>query len=292
MSRRQGGVLGWALLGSLLAHGVAILALPQKARSEPRGEPLAEPVTVEIWAKALPDRAGDGSRGLSESTTGRVIPHSEVARAGRPMWILGIAPPEPASPKASAPAAKGPAVKASAASASDTRTSDASASGAGTSDASASGTSDSPAGALEQGARGTAEVSPSGRSSPAALGDAAGAAVGGSSGSLPAGTRADSPEAGAGLAEKTSSANAAALHRRLEASARACYPPAARAFRLRGSAPVRFCLDGKGGVETVSLLGSTGSPLLDRAVKDCVLPGALPLPGTGCYAVTVNFTDR
>jgi len=82
-----------------------------------------------------------------------------------------------------------------------------------------------------------------------------------------------------------------ALHQRLAAAAKACYPRAARAFRLRGAAPLRFCLDGKGSAGPVSLLGTTGSPLLDRAAKDCVVPGALPLPGTGCYTVTVEFTD-
>jgi hypothetical protein len=32
----------------------------------------------------------------------------------------------------------------------------------------------------------------------------------------------------------------------------------------------------------VRLLGTTGSTLLDRAAKDCVVPGALPLPRTRC----------
>jgi outer membrane biosynthesis protein TonB len=107
-----------------------------------------------------------------------------------------------------------------------------------------------------------------------------GGAAGKGEAATPAGAADGSPDPGL-LAE---------LHRRLSVAARRCYPAAARAFRLRGSSPVRFCLDGKGNAGAVSLLGTTGSPLLDRAAEDCVIPGALPLPGTGCYTVRIDFT--
>jgi len=57
--------------------------------------------------------------------------------------------------------------------------------------------------------------------------------------------------------------------------------------------PLRFCLDAAGRPSEVGLLGTTGSEQLDRAARDCVIPGALPLPPVpGCYTVEVRFPSR
>ena len=81
-----------------------------------------------------------------------------------------------------------------------------------------------------------------------------------------------------------------ALHNRLSAAARSCYPPAAKRFRLQGIVPVHFCIDGRGSLTRVDRQRSSGSTLLDRAALECVLPGAAPLPGpAGCYDVSVEF---
>jgi outer membrane biosynthesis protein TonB len=89
----------------------------------------------------------------------------------------------------------------------------------------------------------------------------------------------------------------AELGRRLARSAARCTP--SEASRLgwskdRGLAvPVHFCLDAKGRPSDVGLQGSTGSELLDRAARDCVVPGAVPLPpAPGCYTVPVLFPVR
>lgn len=80
------------------------------------------------------------------------------------------------------------------------------------------------------------------------------------------------------------------LHRKLEESARRCYPAAARRYRLEGSVGLSFCLDGAGAASSFALEGSTGSPILDRAARECVLAGAQPLPApAGCYRVPVRF---
>jgi TonB family protein len=82
----------------------------------------------------------------------------------------------------------------------------------------------------------------------------------------------------------------AALHQRLAAAALRCYPEAARRFRTRGEVVVSFCLDPAGHARQVTPVASSGSALLDRAATDCVLPGALPMPGAaGCYRVPVVF---
>ncbi|MCI0573238.1 MAG: energy transducer TonB [Myxococcaceae bacterium] len=82
----------------------------------------------------------------------------------------------------------------------------------------------------------------------------------------------------------------AALIARLEEAARRCYPPAARRFRLRGEATVRFCATPEGTAAQVALVRATGAPLLDSAAVGCVVPGAEPLPVTqGCYRVPVRF---
>lgn len=82
----------------------------------------------------------------------------------------------------------------------------------------------------------------------------------------------------------------AALHARLSTSARRCYPAAARRFRLEGVVPVAFCLDPGGALRSVELRGSTGASVLDRAARECVVQGALPLEGAGsCFLVDVRF---
>lgn len=98
----------------------------------------------------------------------------------------------------------------------------------------------------------------------------------------------------AGALEDTSARERqlAQLHERLEASARRCYPSAARRFRLQGKAQVSFCLDGAGRLAKLSLIGSTGHALLDSAARDCVVPGALPLQlAAECFSVPVRFGD-
>ena len=111
---------------------------------------------------------------------------------------------------------------------------------------------------------------------------AAGPAVGAGSG----------PEGPKG--EKTGSGGTdprlAELHRRLAEAAARCYPPSAQRLRLRGEVPLRFCLDAHGGASGLSLLGTTGSALLDRSALECVVPGAEPLPPlAGCFQVAVRF---
>jgi len=87
----------------------------------------------------------------------------------------------------------------------------------------------------------------------------------------------------------------AALSQRLAWSAARCAP--AEVVRTGRHAipgvPLHFCLDGAGRPSDVGLLGTTGSEVLDRAARDCVVPGALPLPPVpGCYTVEVRFPTR
>ena len=83
----------------------------------------------------------------------------------------------------------------------------------------------------------------------------------------------------------------AELSERLAWSARRCAPPSSvRLTRRPVPVPLRFCLDGAGRPSEVGLLGTTGSDQLDRAARDCVVPGAAPLPpAPGCYTVEVRF---
>lgn len=86
--------------------------------------------------------------------------------------------------------------------------------------------------------------------------------------------------------------DATALHARLAASAKRCYPAAARRFQLTGEAQVEFCLDDKGALSSTKLARSAGQGLLDDAARDCVVAGALPFPAEafgGCYSVPVRF---
>lgn len=85
------------------------------------------------------------------------------------------------------------------------------------------------------------------------------------------------------------------LSQRLAWSAERCAPPSL--VRLARHAvpgvPLYFCLDAAGQPSKVGLLGTTGSEQLDRAARDCVVPGALPLPpAPGCYTVEVRFPVR
>jgi hypothetical protein len=117
----------------------------------------------------------------------------------------------------------------------------------------------------------------------------------------------DSASAGGGAsgvpAGATSTAGAAdgpvsllaALSQRLAWSAERCAPASVvrTARRPVPGVPLHFCLDASGQPSEVGLLGTTGSEQLDRAARDCVVPGALPLPPVpGCYTVEVRFPTR
>jgi hypothetical protein len=85
------------------------------------------------------------------------------------------------------------------------------------------------------------------------------------------------------------------LNRRLAWSAARCTPPGAvRSSRSDApEVPLHFCLDAAGRPSAVGLEGTTGSDLLDRAARECVVPGAAPLPPLpGCYTVAVRFPIR
>jgi len=107
-----------------------------------------------------------------------------------------------------------------------------------------------------------------------------------------AGGEGSGPEENGG---QSSASLLAALSQRLAWSAARCAP--AEVVRTTRHAvpgvPLHFCLDGAGRPSEVGLLGTTGSELLDRAARDCVVPGALPLPPVpGCYTVEVRFPTR
>jgi hypothetical protein len=103
-------------------------------------------------------------------------------------------------------------------------------------------------------------------------------------------------EPGAGTQDTPGGASLlAALSQRLAWSAARCAP--AEVVRTARHAvpgvPLHFCLDATGRPSDVGLLGTTGSDVLDRAARDCVVPGALPLPPVpGCYTVEVRFPTR
>lgn len=87
----------------------------------------------------------------------------------------------------------------------------------------------------------------------------------------------------------------AALSQRLAWSAARCAP--ARVVRIARrtvpGVPLHFCLDAAGRPSGVGLLGTTGSEVFDRAARECVVDGALPLPpAPGCYTVEVRFPVR
>lgn len=85
------------------------------------------------------------------------------------------------------------------------------------------------------------------------------------------------------------------VHARLAAGAVRCYPPAARRFAQRGTATVRFCVDGQGAASAPAVVETSGSQLLDAAVGDCVLPRASPFPEAArgaCFTAPVHFGAR
>jgi outer membrane biosynthesis protein TonB len=114
------------------------------------------------------------------------------------------------------------------------------------------------------------------------------------------GTEGASPSTGRGVGGSGAGASSAAslldtLQRRLAWSAARCAPAAAVHLARHGvpGVPLHFCLDASGKPSGVGLLGTTGSDQLDRAARDCVVPGALPLPpAQGCYTVEVRFPIR
>jgi hypothetical protein len=122
--------------------------------------------------------------------------------------------------------------------------------------------------------------------------------AGPSPGTASAGTSPPTPEAEPGTGAQDAPGGAsllAALSQRLAWSAARCAP--AEVVRTARHAvpgvPLHFCLDAAGSPSDVGLLGTTGSEVLDRAARDCVVPGALPLPPVpGCYTVEVRFPTR
>jgi len=95
------------------------------------------------------------------------------------------------------------------------------------------------------------------------------------------------------VAESGSLPSTELLMARLSAAALRCYPPEAVRFRLAGEAHLSFCLGVDGQASAVKIARSSGSEVLDRAAAECVLPGALPLPGAaGCYELPVRFAAR
>ena len=107
-------------------------------------------------------------------------------------------------------------------------------------------------------------------------------------GAMPAGE-------GAGTGGSSAASLLAALSQRLAWSAERCAPAAVVRLSRRTvpGVPLHFCLDAAGRPSDVDLLGTTGSDDLDRAARDCVVPGALPLPpAPGCYTVEVRFPIR
>ena len=128
-------------------------------------------------------------------------------------------------------------------------------------------------------ATGGPSASPGGASAPAAGQGAAG----------------ESPGGGTGTGGSSAASLLAALSQRLAWSAERCAPAGTVRLTRRTvpGVPLHFCLDEAGRPSDVDLLGTTGSEALDRAARDCVVPGALPLPpAPGCYTVEVRFPIR
>jgi hypothetical protein len=155
-------------------------------------------------------------------------------------------------------------------------------------------------------AKGAARPGPAAAGNPAAVGasgpaTAPGAGAPGPVGASAAGAaQATAPGANAGGTDngtdgQSSASLLGALSQRLAWSAARCAP--AEVVRTTHHAipgvPLHFCLDAAGRPSDVGLLGTTGSDVLDRAARDCVVPGALPLPAVpGCYTVEVRFPTR
>jgi hypothetical protein len=154
-------------------------------------------------------------------------------------------------------------------------------------------------------ARATARPGPA-AGNPAPVGASAPAAAPGAGASGPVGaSAAGAAQAAAPGANTAATADGAdgqssasllgALSQRLAWSAARCAPgEVVRTTRHAiPGVPLHFCLDAAGRPSEVGLLGTTGSDVLDRAARDCVVPGALPLPAVpGCYTVEVRFPTR
>ncbi len=130
-----------------------------------------------------------------------------------------------------------------------------------------------------------------------AAGTGAGSAAAAASAASPGGSAPGEGNGAAGTGQDAPGGASllAALSQRLAWSAARCAP--AEVVRTTRHAipgvPLHFCLDGAGRPSEVRLLGTTSSEVLDRAARDCVVPGALPLPPVpGCYTVEVRFPTR
>ena len=126
---------------------------------------------------------------------------------------------------------------------------------------------------------------------PAGAAPATGTAAASTAGPAPG----DGSDPGAGQGGRGDASLLSALSQRLAWSAARCAPAeVVRAARHAvPGVPLHFCLDDAGRPSDVGLLGTTGSDVLDRAARDCVVPGALPLPAVpGCYTVEVRFPTR
>lgn len=117
-----------------------------------------------------------------------------------------------------------------------------------------------------------------------------------SGGPAPGGPRGEvSPDVRSGPGASGSPALLGELSQRLAWSAMRCAPQGAVRSSRGGppEVPLHFCLDAAGRPSAVDLEGTTGSELLDRAARECVVPGAAPLPPLpGCYTVAVRFPLR
>ncbi len=243
----------WALAGSLALHGGALLWLVQGRAAAPAPPPAATASATRVVLFDVASPPGAGSVPAAA--------RQERARVS-PQAPVRSAPSRPSrSPEA--PAAPSAAVE--------------------------SDSTDSVA---------SAETSPAVASAGAAPGegwrgdDAAPVGLA-STANGPAGSPEDSGSGGGVPGGRGSAPEIAELHQRLAAAALRCYPDAARRFRARGEVVVSFCLDGTGNATDVARVASSGSALLDRAATECVLPGALPVPGAaGCYRVPVVFGSR
>lgn len=146
-------------------------------------------------------------------------------------------------------------------------------------DAGVPGASSGTAGPVAEAASAPGGVGATGAASTGPASPGAGGGVGGSS--------------GAGASSAASLLDT--LQRRLAWSAARCAPATAVRLARHGvpGVPLHFCLDASGRPSGVGLRGTTGSDQLDRAARDCVVPGALPLPpAQGCYTVEVRFPIR
>ena len=82
----------------------------------------------------------------------------------------------------------------------------------------------------------------------------------------------------------------AVLVAHLRAHAKRCYPPLARRRSIQGTVGLSFCIDSHGMPQALRVEESSGSSLLDKAARECVIEGAAPLPGPeGCVRLDLPF---